>query len=90
MLSEIETISDRMTHQGEKGRNNEYVLAAFLNEHLPQRYCVSTGKREYNVPGVFSLGCLLPAPISLITYQGRGLTDFLLRALAQLLFDLQG
>lgn len=44
MLSEIETISDRMTHQGEKGRNNEHVLGAFLNENLPRRYCVSTGK----------------------------------------------
>jgi hypothetical protein len=44
MLSEIETISDRMTHQGEKGRNNEHVLAAFLNEHLPKRYWISTGK----------------------------------------------
>lgn len=44
MLSEIETISDRMSHQGEKGRNNEHVLQAFLNDHLPRRYCVSTGK----------------------------------------------
>jgi hypothetical protein len=44
MLSEIETISDRMTHSGEKGRNNEKVLSAFLNEALPRRYSVSTGK----------------------------------------------
>jgi hypothetical protein len=44
MLSEIETISNSMTHQGEKGHNNELVLAAFLNKHLPKRYCVSTGK----------------------------------------------
>jgi hypothetical protein len=29
---------------GEKGRNNEYVLGAFLNENLPKRYSVSTGK----------------------------------------------
>jgi hypothetical protein len=44
MLSEIDTISDRMTHAGEKGRNNEHVLGAFLNENLPKRYSVSTGK----------------------------------------------
>jgi len=44
MLSEINTISDRMTHPGEKGRNNEHVLGAFLNETLPRRYSVSTGK----------------------------------------------
>jgi hypothetical protein len=44
MLSEIDTISGRMTHPGEKGRNNEAVLAAFLNDTLPRRYSVSTGK----------------------------------------------
>lgn len=44
MLSEIETISDQMSHSGEKGRNNERVLAEFLRRHLPQRYTVSTGK----------------------------------------------
>lgn len=44
MLSEIETISDQMSHAGEKGRNNELVLAKFLKLHLPQRYTVSTGK----------------------------------------------
>jgi hypothetical protein len=44
MLSEIEDISDQMSHQGEKGRNNELVLAEFLKRHLPQRYTVSTGK----------------------------------------------
>lgn len=44
MHSEIETISNRMTHQGEKGRNNELVLAEFLEKHLPKRYTVSTGK----------------------------------------------
>lgn len=44
MLSEISTISERMSHAGEKGRNNEYVLSEFLNENLPKRYSVSTGK----------------------------------------------
>ena len=44
MLSEIETISAEMTHQGEKGRNNEAVLIEFLRRHLPQRCTVSTGK----------------------------------------------
>lgn len=44
MLSEITTISARMTHAGEKGRNNEQVLGAFLNDTLPRRYSVSTGK----------------------------------------------
>ncbi len=44
MLSEIETISERMSHQGEKGRNNEKILGEFLRCHLPTRYTVSTGK----------------------------------------------
>ncbi len=44
MLSEISTISNRMTNPGEKGRNNEHVLGAFLNDTLPRRYSVSTGK----------------------------------------------
>ena len=44
MLSEIESISSQMSHSGEKGRNNELVLAEFLKLHLPQRYSVSTGK----------------------------------------------
>jgi len=44
MLSEIDTISARMTHAGEKGRNNEQVLSAFLNENLPRRSSVSTDK----------------------------------------------
>ena len=44
MLSEIESISAQMSHQGEKGRNNEAIIAEFLNRHLPTRYTVSTGK----------------------------------------------
>ncbi len=44
MLSEIETISAEMSHQGEKGRNNELILSEFLRRHLPSRYSVSTGK----------------------------------------------
>jgi hypothetical protein len=43
MLSEIDTISAEMTHQGEKGRNNEAVLIEFLRRLLPTRYTVSTG-----------------------------------------------
>lgn len=44
MLSEIETISDQMSHAGEKGRNNEFVLREFLERNLAKRYTVSTGK----------------------------------------------
>lgn len=44
MLSEIESISEQMSHQGEKGRNNEYVLGKFLERTLAKRYTVSTGK----------------------------------------------
>ena len=44
MLSEIETISGQMSHQGEKGRNNELVLAEYLRQHLPGKYAVTTGK----------------------------------------------
>lgn len=44
MLSEIETISDQMSHSGEKGRNNELVLGEFLERTLASRYTVSTGK----------------------------------------------
>ena len=44
MLSELATISDEMSHQGEKGRNNEFVLRQFLEQHLAKRYTVSTGK----------------------------------------------
>jgi len=44
MLSEIETISDQMSHSGEKGRNNEFVLGEFLERSLAKRYTVSTGK----------------------------------------------
>lgn len=44
MMSEIESISGRMSHLGERGRNNEQVLIAFLEQNLPRRYTVSTGK----------------------------------------------
>jgi len=44
MLSELETISDQMSHPGEKGRNNEFVLREFLERNLAKRYTVSTGK----------------------------------------------
>jgi hypothetical protein len=44
MLSEMETISDQMSHAGEKGRNNENILTVFLRRRLPKRYTVSTGK----------------------------------------------
>jgi hypothetical protein len=44
MISELETISDEISHAGEKGRNNEEILKAFLARHLPTRYTVSTGK----------------------------------------------
>jgi len=44
MLSEIETISDQMSHSGEKGHNNELVLGEFLKRTLASRYTVSTGK----------------------------------------------
>ena len=44
MLSEIESISDQMSHAGEKGRNNELVLREFLERTLASRYTVSTGK----------------------------------------------
>lgn len=44
MLSEIDCISNAMSHPGEKGRNNEMVLLEFLKRHLPQRLSVSTGK----------------------------------------------
>jgi hypothetical protein len=44
MLSEIRTISGAMSHKGERGRNNELVLGQFLEQHLAQRYTVSTGK----------------------------------------------
>lgn len=44
MLSEIDDISAEMSHPGERGRNNELVLAKFLRGHLPLRYTVSTGK----------------------------------------------
>lgn len=44
MLSELKSISDSMTHPGEKGRNNELVLKTFLQDHLPQKYSLTTGK----------------------------------------------
>jgi len=44
MLSELESISDQMSHSGEKGRNNEAILVEFLRRRLPTRYTVSTGK----------------------------------------------
>ncbi len=44
MLSEIDTISSEMSHQGEKGRNNEAILIEFLRRLLPTRYTVTTGK----------------------------------------------
>lgn len=44
MLSEIECISELMSHPGEKGRSNEFVLAEFLKRNLPQRLAISTGK----------------------------------------------
>lgn len=44
MLSELKSISSQMSHQGEKGRNNEAILLKFLAGHLPTRYTVSTGK----------------------------------------------
>jgi hypothetical protein len=44
MLSELRTISEEMSHAGEKGRNNEAILRNFLSRHLPTRFTVSTGK----------------------------------------------
>jgi hypothetical protein len=44
MLSELECISNAMSHPGEKGKNNELVLLDFFKRHLPQRLSVSTGK----------------------------------------------
>jgi hypothetical protein len=61
MLSEIETISAQMSHQGEKGRNNELVLGEFLRLHLPSRYSVSTGK-------VVAVGGLESAQMDLIIH----------------------
>lgn len=44
MRAEIEGISALMSHPGERGRNNELILAEFLKRHLPTRYGVTTGK----------------------------------------------
>jgi hypothetical protein len=35
MMSELRTISEQMDHMGERGRNNEQILAKFLPNHLP-------------------------------------------------------
>lgn len=43
MLAEVESISAAISHSGEKGRNNEQVLARFLAKYLPQRFSVDTG-----------------------------------------------
>ena len=43
MLSEVENISEAISHKGEKGKNNEQVLVEFLRRYLPQRYSVDTG-----------------------------------------------
>ena len=44
MLSEVGCISEAISHAGEKGRNNEQVLADFLRKYLPQRFSVDTGQ----------------------------------------------
>jgi hypothetical protein len=44
MLSEAAGISEAISHAGEKGRNNEQVLAEFLRKYLPQRFSVDTGQ----------------------------------------------
>lgn len=44
MLSKIESISNQMSNPGEKGRNNEAILCKYLEQNLPKRYTVSTGK----------------------------------------------
>ena len=43
MLSEVASISEAISHAGEKGRNNEQVLVDFLKRYLPQRFSVDTG-----------------------------------------------
>jgi hypothetical protein len=44
MLSEVGNISEAISHAGEKGRNNEQVLADFLRKYLLQRFSVDTGQ----------------------------------------------
>lgn len=44
MLSEVNSISEEFSHAGEKGRNNENVLAKFLKLYLPERFSVATGQ----------------------------------------------
>lgn len=44
MLSEVANISEAISHAGEKGRNNEQILAGFLKRYLPQRFSVDTGQ----------------------------------------------
>jgi uncharacterized protein YggU (UPF0235/DUF167 family) len=43
MLADVKNISAAISHPGEKGRNNEQVLAEFLKKYLPQRFSVDTG-----------------------------------------------
>ena len=43
MLSEVASISEAISHAGEKGRNNEQVLVDFLKRYPPQRFSVDTG-----------------------------------------------
>jgi hypothetical protein len=44
MLSEAASISESISHAGEKGRNNEQILAEFLRKYQPQRFSVDTGQ----------------------------------------------
>jgi hypothetical protein len=44
MLAEVTSISEAISHAGEKGRNNEQVLAEFLRKYLPHRFSVDTGQ----------------------------------------------
>ncbi len=44
MVSEVESISEAISHAGEKGRNNEQVLTKFLETYLPKRFAVDTGQ----------------------------------------------
>ncbi|HVY05177.1 MAG TPA: DUF6602 domain-containing protein [Burkholderiales bacterium] len=61
MLLQIESISEQMSHQGEKGRNNEAILKDFLVRSLPTRYTLSTGK-------VVSVGGVDSGQIDLIVH----------------------
>ena len=44
MMSDLRTISEQMDLMGERGRNNEQILAKFLTNHLPHRFTASTEK----------------------------------------------